>query len=146
MGLCDMPGGIRQDRLEKVVWEQVTQALLDPDNLRRELDRQRNTVEAQAQERRQQVAQTEAELAEVDRKLRVLLDQILVQGFPEELIQGVTDALLVHREQLVQKSQRLQSEMENGHRSAAEEQSLLAHLVPQRFGQRANQVELFNWR
>ncbi len=34
MGSCDMPGGIRQDKLEDAIWHKVSDALLNPDNLR----------------------------------------------------------------------------------------------------------------
>jgi site-specific DNA recombinase len=126
MGMCDMPGGIRQEKLEDIVWQQVAMALLNPGNLRRELARRREFSNAQALEKQVQIRKIENEIADIERKLGVLLDQILAQGFPEALVQDRKDTLLAQREQLLQAVKQLQFESSNPFPSLAEEESLLS--------------------
>jgi len=125
MAMCDMPGGIRQETLEDAVWNEVAAAILNPDNLRSELRRRRENAEARSQEKVARLDKIGDELAEMDRKLGVLLDQALTQGFPETIIQDRKNSLLAKQGELRAEALRIQAEMENSCLTAEEEESLV---------------------
>ena len=125
MGFCDMPGGIRQEKLEDAVWHKVTEALLNPVNLRTELSLRRTEREARLEDKQNQVTAIQEELAEVERKLGVLLDQVLVSGFPESVVQERKDVLLARRKHLLTEVKRLQPEPEPSYPSVDDEEGLI---------------------
>ena len=120
-----MPGGIRQEKLEDAVWHKVTEALLNPVNLRTELSLRRTEREARLEDKQQQMTAIQEELAEAERKLGVLLDQVLVSGFPESVVQERKDVLLARRKHLLTEVKRLQPESEPSYPSVDDEEVLI---------------------
>jgi hypothetical protein len=68
----------------------------------------------------------EKEISEVERKLGILLNQILTQEFPEALVRERKNALLARREQLTNELNQLQIEVVSIFPSLTEEEYLLA--------------------
>ena len=108
---CDNRFGIRQEVLESAVWEKVEAFFLDGENLRREVARRRSDAETEASQVQERLTATDSAITEVDRKLGVLLDQILTEGFAQSIIEERKQALMAQRVDLVAKRGRLQEQL-----------------------------------
>ena len=122
---CDMPGGIRQDKFEDAIWNTVSGALLNPENLRVELAQRRSEVTAKMEDKQAEIDVVQNELAEVERKLGILLDEMLTLDFPESVVQTRKDGLLARRKQLLAEIERNRREFQSPLPSLAEEEGLV---------------------
>jgi len=122
---CDIPGGIRHDKLEEAIWHNVSGALLNPENLRVELAQRRTEVAAKMEDKQAEIEVAQKELAEVERKLGILLDEILTLDFPESVVQTRKDVLLARRKQLLAEIERARRESQSPLPSQADEEGLV---------------------
>lgn len=83
---CDYRFSIRQEWLESTVWNAVVNQLLNPDDLQAEIDLQREEVLAEIERNQEKQAEIKAAMSDIDRRLGILLDQMLDGTFPRELI------------------------------------------------------------
>ncbi len=122
---CDMPGGIRQEKFEDAIWNTVSGALLNPENLRVELAQRRTEVTAKMEDKQAEVAVVQNELAEVERKLGILLDEMLTLDSPESVVQTRKDGLLARRKQLLSEIDRNRRESQKPLPSLVDEEGLI---------------------
>jgi len=122
---CDMPGGIRQDKLEGAIWDKVSSALLNPENLRLELAQRRAEIDAKVEDKQSEVEAIQKELNEVERKLGLLLDEILTHDFPQSMVQKRKEVLLARRQQLLAETERIHRESHSSQPSRADEDGLV---------------------
>lgn len=109
---CNNRFSIRQEVLETAVWERICALLLDPENLRSEIERRRAESEAEAVRKKERLVAIDAAIAEVDRKMSVLLNQVLMDGFVQSLIDGRKQALAEERAGLESERARIQEELQ----------------------------------
>lgn len=121
---CDMPGGIRQEKLEDAIWDKVSGALLNPENLRMELAQRRSEIAAKMEDKQADVDALQTELDEVERKLGILLDEILTHDFPESVVQKRKEVLLARRKQLLVEAERMRRDSHSSQLSRADEEGL----------------------
>lgn len=109
---CSMPGGILQTKIETAVWESVKSFLLDPKNLRAELSRRKADAEIENHYKLSRLQATEAAIAEVDRKMNMLLDQILTEGFARTVVDQRKNQLLTDRKALESEAEKTRGVLE----------------------------------
>jgi hypothetical protein len=72
--------------LEEAVWNKVASFILEPGHLRREIQRHRAQVAEDAGRLGKRLEATELAIADVDRKMSILLDEVLTGGFSRSVI------------------------------------------------------------
>ncbi len=122
---CENNFSIRQEILEQAVWETVTDLLLHQDALKEEIARQREEASKETERKLKRVQAIDGVIAEIDRKLGVLLDELLTGSFSKAVINQRKSELMAQREDLVGESQRLQTEIKAGTITVEEEVELL---------------------
>jgi site-specific DNA recombinase len=110
-GRCSMRRSFRADDLEEAVWNEVRCSFLDPDNLRALIEDYRREARTQGNNVAARLEQTKATLAEVDRKLGLLLDDLLSGGFPRAIIEQRREGMLRQRADLLVEIQRTEAEL-----------------------------------
>jgi len=123
---CTVEGGVRQERLEEAIWQAVAEKLLDPSLLRAELAQQRAAAaetRATYTQRLQAIAATQED---IQRKLGILLDQLLVQGFTSAVVEDRRQLLLHQLHELQIEETRTQAALDTTALTAAQEEALLA--------------------
>ncbi len=103
---CDVRFSIPQYELEDAVWHAVTDFLLDPEALIVEIRRQREEQLALVAQHEQRERAVSVAIADIDRKLAQLLDQVL-DGFPAAIISAKRRELTAQRDELVTEQRRL---------------------------------------
>lgn len=126
LNVCAIPGGVRQDRLEDAVWEKVAAVLLDPAMLRIELQRRQTQAQQTLARHHQRLAAIASAQEDVKRKLGIMLDSVLVEGFPPDLIEERKRLLLRQQEELAQQQEQVHAEIEAYVLTPAQEESVLA--------------------
>ena len=122
---CSMPGGIRQETLESAVWDGVTKFLLDTENVRAEIDKRRNEAGSARQTAVDEIQKIELTIKEIDRKMDLLLNEMLKTTFPREVIERRMSGLKAQRDELIAKTQRARSEMPGTGISVEHEEQLV---------------------
>ena len=109
---CDARFSIRQDVLEPAVWEKVTSFILDPENLRDEIERMRAGIEGESSRRVHRLEAINMVSADLDRKMSILLDEVLAGGFSQAVIKQKQADLLAQRTSLEAEAQQIRQELE----------------------------------
>ena len=81
-----MPGGIRQDVLEGAVWEAAVTTLLNPEHVQAEVERRRREASGTGTAAAKRLGEIELALKDIERKIGILLDQLLSDSFPKSVI------------------------------------------------------------
>jgi len=123
---CSQRKSIRQEPLERVVWEAVTQLLLDPENLRAEMVRRREQAQELHRAHLEQLDKLESQIQDIDRKMGILLDYLLNGTFPESVIEERKRDLLARQRQLEAEAKRIKSDMEMHTLTPKQEEEILA--------------------
>lgn len=124
---CPVQGGVQQERLEEAVWEKVCSTLLDGTYLRAELAQRKNTVTAELAEKRRRLAAVEAAIADIDRKLDMLLDQLLAGRFAASKIEKRQAQFAAQQQELEADAVRLQAEIDRAALTPEQEETVLAY-------------------
>ena len=124
---CTVTGGVRQERLEEAVWEKVCTMLLDEQYLRAELAQRRTAVSKELEGRRRRLAAIQKALAEVQRKIGVLLGQIVDGGFSEDDIKPLRDQLLLQRREMEADAARLEVEIAQAELTPEQEETVITY-------------------
>jgi site-specific DNA recombinase len=93
---CPARFSVRQDRVEAAVWHYVMAVLLNPNELRAEIERQRQDALTDTERHAQRLHGLERQLTTINEKLDRLLDKVL-DGFPPDRIEARKQALLADR-------------------------------------------------
>jgi site-specific DNA recombinase len=126
--LCDCRFGIRTELLENAVWETAASFILNEKKARREIERRRNEAQGEAELKMERLQEVETSMAEVDRKMEILLDQILMGDFSESLIANRKKELANERTKLQAKAQRITEELASTAMTPEREDELMAFL------------------
>lgn len=124
---CDMPGGIRQDKLEDAVWSAVVQMLKNSDELQAQIEYRRTQSAGELDGKVKRLQAIEQVNADIARKLKILLDQMLTEGFSQSLIQERKHLLLEQQKQLQAEALRIQGELATITITPEQETQILAH-------------------
>lgn len=122
---CAYNFSIRQEVLEKAVWDSVKDQLLDRNTLKEEIQRQRDEAAIENERKVKRHKAIEAAIAEVDRKLGMLLDELLTGGFAKAVINQRKNELMTQRDDLEKEAQRVQDELKSAIITVDEENELL---------------------
>jgi hypothetical protein len=112
--------------LEQAVWDTVKDQLLDRSTLKEEIQRQRNESSTENERKIKRADAIEAAIAEVDKKLGMLLDAYLNGGFAKAVIDQRKNELMIQRDDLEKEAQRIQDELKSAIITEDEESELLA--------------------
>jgi site-specific DNA recombinase len=123
---CEYNFSIRQEVLEQAVWDTVKDQLLDRSTLKEEIQRQRNESSTENERKIKRADAIEAAIAEVDKKLGMLLDAYLNGGFAKAVIDQRKNELMIQRDDLEKEAQRIQDELKSAIITEDEESELLA--------------------
>ena len=123
---CTVEGGVRQERLEAAVWQAVEGKLLDADLLRNELAQLRATVTETSVAYMQRLEAIAAAVADIQRKLDILLDQLLMKGFTSTVVEDRRQLLLHQLHDLQIEEARTQAALDATTLNATQEQTVLA--------------------
>jgi len=74
-------------KIEQIVWEKVMNVIFDPDYLRFQIEKQRISAEAGLSGAREQFEAVKLAITDTERKLGILIDQMLDGDFPKEIIE-----------------------------------------------------------
>ncbi len=121
-----MPGGIRQEKLEKAVWDAVSAFLRNQSNLRDEIARRRAEAASVYEQKEKRLQAIEAAIAEIDRKMGILLDQMLTDGFAKNVIDQRKSELITHKNELAVEAEQVKAEMKSATITPEHEQEILA--------------------
>ncbi len=103
---CKTRFHIRADVLEALVWSTVIDLLLNPDYLKMEVEKQRQKTDEELAGRRGQLEAIQKAIADTERKIGILLDQMLDGDFPKSVIDDRKKLLTQNLKQLeAEKSQ-----------------------------------------
>lgn len=107
---CDARFSYRVDLLDTVIWDKVTDYLLQPDTMIQEIRRQRemNTVESSKRDKRLVAARKE--VTKVEKNLSALLDSALTGDFPKSVIENKRIELVERHREFTDEVTRLESE------------------------------------
>jgi site-specific DNA recombinase len=130
---CAYNFSVRQEILEQTVWETVKNQLLDPSALKDEIDRQREAAHKEAEQKYRRIQEIDDIIAEIDRKLGVLLDELLAGNFSKTIINRRKNELIGERDNLVNEASRLQKEIKAGTFTFEEEDELIKFAEEIRF-------------
>jgi site-specific DNA recombinase len=108
---CDSRFGIRQEILEDAVWEKVAAFFLEPENLIAEIERQRAKAKEETERKVNRLEAIDQAIADVDRKMGILLDEVLTSGFSQSIIDQKKNQLIEQRANLVAKANRMKEEL-----------------------------------
>ncbi len=123
---CTVAGGVRQDRLEEAVWEKVTALLLDEAHLRAEMAARRSTESAGMAERRRRLNAIHGAIADVQRKIDLLLDQMLDGAFTTGEINKRKERLLGQRREMEADAERLEAEIAQAELTPEQEETVIS--------------------
>ena len=110
---CENRYSIRQEVLEDAVWKNIAGLFLDPKTLLEGLAEQRQASAEHVERKQRRRAAIEQAMADIDRKLEMLLDQVLSGEFARSIIEEKRKALMAQRAELEFEIERLSSELEN---------------------------------
>jgi site-specific DNA recombinase len=123
---CTNRFSIRQENLEDTVWRAVRDFVLEPDNLRAQIERQRRDCKLEADKKLERLRTIERFIADTDKKLGMLLDQVLTGDFPQAIVEDHKQRLLAQREDSESERRRIQLEIEATTITEDQEQAVLA--------------------
>lgn len=108
---CENRFSIRQEKLEEAVWSKVASFLLDPENLRLEIERHRANSKDEEIRTVQRLEAIDEAIAAVDRRMAVLLEEILSGGFSRAVVDEKKKQLADQRASLVADAERLHDQL-----------------------------------
>ncbi|MBN1584070.1 MAG: recombinase family protein, partial [Anaerolineae bacterium] len=123
---CENRFGIRQEVLENGVWEKLVLFFLEPENLRNEIERKRAEAEKEIARKAKRLDAIAQVIADIDRKLSILLDEILTGEFSQAVINQKKKALVAERNSLLVETQSTKRELEAMAVTPEAEQELLS--------------------
>jgi site-specific DNA recombinase len=105
---CTARFGIEQTKLERGVLDAVKAFLLDPDVRKAALDAERERATTEREQLADDLATIDKRLSRVEHQLGKLLDDLLLEDFPEEIIANRKRDLIAERQRLAaEREQRL---------------------------------------
>lgn len=110
--------------LEAVVWNAVTELLLNPEYLKVEIENQRQKSEKATKHTRDRLEAVKSAITDTKRKVGILLDQKLDGGFPEDIIKEKQAQLTKTLKQLEVEETQLELTITESTITPAQEQSL----------------------
>jgi chorismate mutase len=120
-----MRGGILQSKLENAVWESVNEFFLDTQNLKDEIARRKAESQSVAQRKTNQLQAIEAAISEIDRKMGLLLDQMLTNGFAQDILDQRKNELTTQRAQFLVEAGRIKTELKTTTITPEQEEEML---------------------
>jgi len=123
---CDHQYSIRKDIMEYVVWEKISNLFLEPETLVQGLAEQRAESEELVERRNRRLEAIDRATQEADRKLSILLDQVLTGEFAQAVIDEKRKALMNQRAELESEMYRLSLELEKIVLTSGAEEELMA--------------------
>ena len=111
---CPNNFSIRQEVLERAIWDTVRAFFLDPQNLLDEIERRKSEAALEAEHGEHRLLEIDTEITEIDRKLGILLDQLLNGGFVKSVVEQRKSSLMNQRAELEGEAQRIQAQMGSG--------------------------------
>ncbi len=124
--VCPNRYSIRQDQLESTVWQVICDFLLETGNLQEQIEQQKRDSKTEAKRKVGRLRAIERTIADTDRKLGMLLDQVLSGDFPKAIIETHKHQLVTQREELVEEQERLEAELETVTITEDQERAILA--------------------
>ena len=122
---CETKFYIRASVLEDLVWNAVVNLLLNPDYLKIEAEKQRQKAESGLTAIRSQLEAVESAISDTQRKIGILLDQLLDDDFPRSIVDE-RKKLLTHKlKQLESEKTQLQFSLSEGVITPAQEKTLI---------------------
>jgi site-specific DNA recombinase len=123
---CDHRYSHRQEILERAVWEKVHKFILDPESLIKEIKLQRAQAEEEVERKNKRLEAIDSAIAEVDRKMGMLLDEVLADRFSQSIIDQKTQQLTDQRTRLEIEATQVQEELKAVTITEDHEKELLA--------------------
>ena len=123
---CENRFGIRQELLENVVWEKISNLFLEPETLMQGLAEQREASHELVERKNRRIEAIDRAMRDTDRKLSVLLDQVLTGEFAQAVIDEKRKALMNQRAELESEMYRLSFELEKTVITSGAEEELIA--------------------
>jgi site-specific DNA recombinase len=123
---CESRYSIRQEVLEHVVWDKISYIFLEPETLMQGLAEQRQASEELVERKNRRIEAVDRAIQEIDRKLGVLLDQVLTAEFAQAVIDEKRKVLMAQRAELESEMYRLSFELEHTVITTGAEEELMA--------------------
>ena len=123
---CDHQYSIRKDILEYVVWEKISNLFLEPETLMQGLAEQRAESEELVERKNRRLEAIDRAIQDVDRKLSILLDQVLTGEFAQAVVDEKRKVLMNQRAELESEMYRLSLELEKIVLTSGAEEELMA--------------------
>lgn len=108
---CDNRFGIRKETLDNAVWDEIVSFVLEPEHLKRAIERHRREVLEDTERLSKRLDAIEGTVSELDRKMAVLLDEVLAGSFSRTVINAKTKQLDEQRASLVAEAERIREAM-----------------------------------
>lgn len=108
---CDYHYSHRQETLEEAVWNKVYKFLLEPENLIAEIELRRAEAETDVERKTRRLVAIADAVAEVDRQMAILLDQVLISGFTQSILDQKKRQLIQKRADLEVEERRITTEL-----------------------------------
>lgn len=109
---CPNRFSIRQEILETKVWEFIAQMFMDPEALHEGLSKQRSEAQKILERKKLRIEAIHNAIDDVDRKLGMLLDQVLAGSFAQSVLDQKRKDLMAQRSQLEGEGVRAQRDLE----------------------------------
>lgn len=123
---CQTRFGVRVERLDALVWGAVTTLLSDGQNLRQQIERQRQGQQTNTAFVQEQLEAIAAAKVDTERRIGVLLDQILDDEFPRSIIEERKQLLFDKLKQLESEEAKTNAKLSTMRISPEQEGALLA--------------------
>ena len=122
---CSTRFGVRTHVLESLVWDAVTNLLLNPAYLQEAIAKQRANAQGQMQSFNERLEAVEAAIADTKRKIGILVDQMLDEAFPKEVVEERRGLLMDKLSQLQSQHEQVLAERATATITQDQEQTLL---------------------
>lgn len=111
-GRCTSRFSYPQIEIENAVWQTVYGFFLEPETLFQEIERRREESEMETEQDRKRLDAVRAALQENERKMEILLDQVLTDGFAQSIIDNRKRELNAERDTLLTKQSQILKKLE----------------------------------
>jgi len=109
---CASRFSYRQEDMDSTVWNTVYDFFLEPESLFAEIENRRKESEGEAERKRKRLDAIQAALEDNERKMSILLDQVLTSGFAQSIIDNRKHELNLEHERLLAEQRRMLDELD----------------------------------
>ncbi|MBU0495295.1 MAG: recombinase family protein [Chloroflexi bacterium] len=110
-GQCEVRFSIRQEIIECDVWGKIAELILDPEQLKKAISEWRAQAEEEASQKTRRLEAIAALVADMDRKMGILLDEVLMGSFSQAIIEQKKGELATQRADLEVEAERIRDEL-----------------------------------